>query len=125
MTAVRSTLDADVADDRLVLQRAQSRELGSTREAVIETAVQRLDLSQKQAGEAYELAEMFVDVIAAPENRFASVYCHSGARAATMWLIKRVRQDGWPLERAMAEAESLGLSRPELKQFATEFLATR
>ena len=40
-----------------------------------------------------------------------------------MWLIKRVRQDQWTLERAMAEAESLGLSRPELKQFATEFLA--
>jgi hypothetical protein len=34
-----------------------------------------------------------------------------------------VRQDGWTLERAMTEAESLGLTRPELKQFATEFLA--
>ena len=59
LTAVRSTLDADVADDRLVLLRAQSRELGSDRAAVIETAVQRLDLSQKQAGEAYALAETF------------------------------------------------------------------
>lgn len=66
----------------------------------------------------------FLEVIAAPENRYAYVYCHSGARASTMWLIKRVQQDGWTLERAMAEAESLGLSRPELKQFATEFLAS-
>ena len=32
---------------------------GSNREAVIDTAVQRLDLSQKQAGEAYALAETF------------------------------------------------------------------
>ena len=59
LTAVRSTLDADVADDRLVLLRTQSRELGSDRAAVIETAVQRLDLSQKHAGEAYALAETF------------------------------------------------------------------
>jgi hypothetical protein len=47
------------ASGRLVLLRAQSQELGSTREAVVETAVQRLDLSQKQAGEAYTLAETF------------------------------------------------------------------
>ena len=59
LAAVRSSLNADVADDRLVLLRAQSRELGSTREAVIDTAVQRLDLSQKQAGEAYALADTF------------------------------------------------------------------
>jgi hypothetical protein len=59
LESVRSALDADVADDRLVLLRAQSQELGSTREAVEETAVQRLDLSQKQAGEAYTLAETF------------------------------------------------------------------
>jgi hypothetical protein len=59
LAAVRTSLDADVADDRLVLLRAQSRELGSNREAVIDTAVQRLDLSQKQAGEAYALAETF------------------------------------------------------------------
>ena len=59
LESVRSALDADVANDRLVLLRAQSQELGSSREAVIETAVQRLDLSQKQAGEAYTLAETF------------------------------------------------------------------
>lgn len=59
LASVRAALDADVADDRLVLLRAQSRELGSDRAAVIDTAVQRLELSQKQAGEAYTLAETF------------------------------------------------------------------
>src|SRR5512138_429346 len=59
LESVRSALDADVADDRLVLLRAQSQELGSTREAVEETAVQRLDLSQKHADGAYALAETF------------------------------------------------------------------
>ena len=59
LASVRTALDADVADDRLVLLRAQSRELGPDRAAVIDTAVQRLELSQKQAGEAYTLAEAF------------------------------------------------------------------
>ncbi|MFB3853891.1 MAG: beta-lactamase hydrolase domain-containing protein [Vicinamibacterales bacterium] len=67
----------------------------------------------------------FLEVMAAPENSHAYIYCHEGPRAATMWLIKRVRQDGWTLERAMVEAESLGLKRPELKKFATDFLAGR
>ena len=40
-----------------MLLRATSQELGATRDAVLETVVQRLDLSQKQAAEAYTLAE--------------------------------------------------------------------
>ena len=68
-------------------------------------------------------ARKFLEVMAAPENAYAFIYCHTGPRVATMWLIKRVRQDGWTFDRAMAEAESLGLTRPELKQFAKEFLA--
>jgi hypothetical protein len=60
LESVRRALDADVAHDRLMLLRAQSLELGPTRDAVINAAVaQRFDLSQKQAAEAYALAETF------------------------------------------------------------------
>src|SRR2546427_11161044 len=59
LDAVRSSLDADSADDRAMLLRATSQELGPTREAVLDAAVQRLDLSQKHAAEAYTLAEQF------------------------------------------------------------------
>jgi len=55
--AVSAMLDATLADDRAILLRATSRELGPTREAVIETAVQRLELSRKHALDAYGLAE--------------------------------------------------------------------
>ena len=59
LDSVRTALDADPAHDRLVLLRATSQELGPTRDAVVDTAVQRLELSQKQAAEAYTLAEAF------------------------------------------------------------------
>jgi len=36
-----------------------SQELGPTKDAVLETAVRRLEVSQKQAAEAYTLAETF------------------------------------------------------------------
>ena len=56
---IRAGLDADPALDRTVILRAVTQELGPTREAVLEAAVQRLDLSQKHAAEAYTLAEQF------------------------------------------------------------------
>src|SRR3989440_4612509 len=56
---VRTALDADTADDRTTILRAMAQELGPTRDAVVDAAVQRLDVSQKQAGEAYTLAEEF------------------------------------------------------------------
>jgi len=54
---VQAALDADTAADRAVIQRAIAQELGPSRDAVLDAVVQRLDLSQKQAAEAYTLAE--------------------------------------------------------------------
>lgn len=54
-----------------------------------------------------------------PANRPAFLHCGSGHRVSGFWLIKRVRVDKWPLDRALAEAEALGLSGP-LKDRAIE-----
>jgi plasmid stability protein len=59
LDAVRAALDADTAADRAVLQRAMTQELGPTRDAVLAAVVQRLDVSQKQAAEAYTLADTY------------------------------------------------------------------
>jgi hypothetical protein len=39
-----------------------------------------------------------------------------------MWLVKRVVVDGWPIEKATAEAERVGLTNPRLKAYALEYL---
>jgi hypothetical protein len=57
LAQVRDSLDADTTAERTLLLRSTTQELGDTRDAVLDTAVQRLDLSQKQAAEAYTLAE--------------------------------------------------------------------
>ena len=54
---VRAALDADLASDRTTLLRATSQEIGATREEVIDSVVQRLDLSRKHAVDAYTTAE--------------------------------------------------------------------
>ena len=57
LDAVCTALDADPSVDRTLLQRSITLELGPTRDAVLDAVVQRLDLSRKQAVEAYTLAE--------------------------------------------------------------------
>jgi hypothetical protein len=59
LDGVRAALDADTDSDRTVVLRATRQELGASRHAVLEAVVQRLDLSQKQAAEAYTLAEQY------------------------------------------------------------------
>jgi hypothetical protein len=57
LEGIRAALDADPSADRTVLLRATTQEIGPTREAVIDTVAQRVDLSLKQATEAYTVAE--------------------------------------------------------------------
>jgi hypothetical protein len=59
LDAVCAALDADPSVDRTLLQRSTTLELGPTRDAVLDAVVQRLDMSQKQAAEAYTLAEQY------------------------------------------------------------------
>src|SRR5437773_1365526 len=54
---VRQSLDADTAAERTLILRSTTQELGPTRDAVLDTAVRRTEVSQKQAAEAYTLAE--------------------------------------------------------------------
>src|SRR2546428_522025 len=57
LDAVRTALDADTTAERTLITRSMTLEIGATRDAVLDAVVQRLDVSQKQAAEAYTLAE--------------------------------------------------------------------
>lgn len=57
-----------------------------------------------------------------PANQPMFIHCASGNRAAAMWLVKRAVIDGWPIERATQEAETLGLSHAPWPQFAIDYV---
>jgi uncharacterized protein (TIGR01244 family) len=71
------------------------------------------------------VADKFLDAIKQPGNQPAYIHCASANRAAAMWFIKRVQIDKWDGDRAMKEAEALGLTSAPLKQFATSYVNTR
>lgn len=70
------------------------------------------------------VADRFLTVITDPQNQPAFVHCHSGNRAAAMWMIKRMVADHWDADRASAEAAQLGLTSGALKTFALDYAKT-
>jgi uncharacterized protein (TIGR01244 family) len=68
-----------------------------------------------------KVADQFVKVISSSDAAPAFIHCGSANRASAMWLIKRLVVDRWEVDRAVAEAEALGLTNPALKQWAIEY----
>jgi uncharacterized protein (TIGR01244 family) len=70
-----------------------------------------------------EPADAFLAIIADPKNSPVYIHCASAGRAGAMLMIKRVLADGWTVEKALAEAEAIGMTRPQLKDFALGYIA--
>ena len=69
------------------------------------------------------LIDNFIEAVSAPANTPAYVHCAAGGRAAALWMIKRVKADGWAEARALEEANALGLN-DRLRPFALDYLRT-
>jgi uncharacterized protein (TIGR01244 family) len=65
----------------------------------------------------------FLEAVAEPANQPMLIHCASGGRASMFWAIKRVMQDGWPVDKAMGELPDLSknVSAP-LRNFALDYL---
>jgi uncharacterized protein (TIGR01244 family) len=72
-----------------------------------------------------EIAEAFLKAVADPANQPVYIHCASANRVGAMWFIKRVKLDGWETDRAMKEAEAIGLRAPNLKQFALDYVSAK
>jgi uncharacterized protein (TIGR01244 family) len=65
----------------------------------------------------------FLATISDKANQPVFIHCASANRVGAVWLVKRVMQDGWPVEKATQEAKLIGLSNPALEQFALKYIA--
>lgn len=69
-----------------------------------------------------QIVETFLDTVSEPSNQPVYVHCGSANRVGAMWLIKRVKLDGWAVDRALAEAETIGLRSKALREFALDYV---
>ena len=64
----------------------------------------------------------FLATVADKSNQPVFIHCGSANRVGAVWMIKRVLQDGWAIDRAQTEAEAIGLQNPQLVAFATSYI---
>ncbi|MGE0816433.1 MAG: sulfur transferase domain-containing protein [Vicinamibacterales bacterium] len=70
-----------------------------------------------------KVIDTFLATIADKNNQPVYVHCASANRVGSVWLAKRVLQDGYSIEKATAEAKAIGLSNPGLEKFALQYIA--
>ena len=68
------------------------------------------------------VVDQFLGAVADTSNQPVFVHCGSANRVGGVWMIKRVLQDGWAIDRAKTEAEAIGLSSAQLVTFATDYI---
>jgi uncharacterized protein (TIGR01244 family) len=70
-----------------------------------------------------KVIDNFLAAIADKSNQPAYVHCGSASRVGSVWLAKRVVQDGWSVEKATEEAKAIGLRGEPLEKFALDYIA--
>lgn len=68
--------------------------------------------------------DQFLEAVANKANQPVYLHCASATRVGSMWLVKRVLQDGWTVEKATEEARLIGLHNQALEQFALSYIST-
>jgi len=70
-----------------------------------------------------KVIDQFLAAIADKGNQPVYVHCGSASRVGSVWLVKRVLQDGWTVEKATEEAKLIGLRGEPLEKFALDYIA--
>jgi uncharacterized protein (TIGR01244 family) len=66
----------------------------------------------------------FLSTVADTRNQPVFVHCGSANRVGGMWMIKRVLQDKWTIDKARVEADAIGLREPAMIAFVTDYINT-
>ena len=72
-----------------------------------------------------KVVDAFLAAVGDKTNQPVFIHCGSANRVGGLWMIKRALKDGWPLEKAQAEGEAIGLRDPKLTAFATEYIKSK
>ena len=65
----------------------------------------------------------FLAAVSNKANQPVYIHCGSANRVGAVWLVKRVLQDGWMVDRATTEAKAIGLTAAALEKFALDYIA--
>lgn len=100
-------------------------DLEEQRKAVERAGMNYLHIPVARGGPKSAQVEEFIGVVKETGNHPMLIHCGTGGRVGALMMIYRVLEHGWTEEKALEEAERIGLRSEELKRFAREYLASR
>ena len=106
----------------LRLAKEQGVDIEASRRAAEAAGLKYVHLPFDSSTPTPALVDTFLAIVKNPANQPLYIHCGRANRASALWLVKRVMIDGWPLQRAIAEAERAGLSSPSLRAFVLDYL---
>ncbi len=72
-----------------------------------------------------EQVEEFLRTVKDSANHPMLIHCASANRAGAFFMIYRVLEQGWSEDKALEEAERVGVTSPVLKKFAYDYIASK
>lgn len=121
MASLRKSGFVSVINLRLASE--QGADIDAGRAAAQAAGLKYIHLPFEVANPDPRLVDNFLAAVSDRSNQPVYIHCASANRVGAVWMIKRVLQDGWDVDKAREEAEAIGLSNPRLKTFATEYIA--
>lgn len=121
MAALRRDGFTSVINLRLASERGADVEAG--RAAAHAAGLTYIHLPFDASSPDPKLVETFLTAVADPAHQPVYIHCASANRVGAVWMIKRALKDGWEIDKALAEAEAIGLTNAQLKTFATDYIA--
>ena len=103
----------------------EGADIEAARQAATAAGLKYIHIPFSSSDPKAESVDQFLAAVRDPDNSPVLIHCATANRAGMMWLIKRVVVDGWPIDKATAEAERAGLTNPKLKAYALEYLKAR
>ena len=96
------------------------------REAVEQAGLKYFNVPVVYSAPTTEQVDEFLKITDDPANRPMFIHCTAAIRVGAFWLIRRVVRDGWSWDRALEEAQKVGLTNaPHLEEFAKAYIAKR
>lgn len=91
--------------------------------AVVEAAGLRYHhIPMTPAAPETEAVDRFLAVIADATNQPVYIHCASANRVGAVWAIKRVLHDGWDRDKAIEEAQAIGMKSPVMFDLVARYL---
>src|SRR5215204_3440638 len=120
MTALKQEGYVSVINLRLANEEGANVDAG--RAAAQAAGLKYIHLPFNAAAPDPKVVDNFLAAVADNRNQPVFIHCGSANRVGGVWMIKRVLQDKWSLDRALTEAKAIGLNNPALQTFATDYI---